>query len=113
VLYLVGQLLIQISDARNHNHKIRNVSSEELAASNSVSNLLIMEAAGSSETFEMSLRLHDDIPQNTDLGVLCHAAIRLRKIPFEYEALNLKSAPQLSPLRRKIAGLRSTFTLSH
>jgi len=72
-----------------------------------------MEAAGSSETFEMSLRLHGDIPQNTDLSVLCHAATRLRKITFEYEALNLKSAPEPFPLGRKIAGLWSTITLSH
>ena len=29
-----------------------------------------MEAGGSSETFEMSLRLHDDIPQNTDVKTI-------------------------------------------
>jgi hypothetical protein len=72
-----------------------------------------MEAAGSSETFEISLRLHDDIPQNTDLSVLYHTSIRLRKITFEYEALNLKSAPQLSPVRGQIAGLWSIFTFPH
>jgi hypothetical protein len=58
-----------------------------------------MEAAGYSETFEISLRLHSDIPQNTDLSVLCNTAIRLQHIAFEFEALNLKSAPQLSPIK--------------
>lgn len=72
-----------------------------------------MEAAGSPETSEMSLRLHGDIPQNTDLSVLCHTAIRLRKITFKHEALNLKSAPQFSHVRRQIAGFWSIFTLLH
>jgi hypothetical protein len=76
-----------------------NVSSEEHAASSSASNLLIMEAARSSETFEMSLKLHGDIPQNTDLSVLCHTAIGLRKMTFEYEALNLKSGTTTFPCK--------------